>query len=188
MRSAWLAHRRHQERRDLSAPPLRLGDFNLFANLHHVFTNDVHLPALVRQQHPVLGRRLGRLDVPVHRHRLRLRQVPLQGKEKLFGLVLGGVLVPTTVIQLPMYPARHQGRRREHLLALLLPPWSTRSASTSPASSPRDTYQRGAGGGSLDEPASWRTFAVISLPMLAPFMTIFLFSFTPAGTTSSAPS
>jgi len=161
-----------------SAPPLPLATFNLFANLHTFFTfNDgIYLRWFGNS---ICTRSSARpLDVPVHRHRLRSTSTTSRGKEKLFGLVLGGVRGPHHGDPAADVPARHQGRRREHLLGAAAARWSTRSASTSPrllrGILPNEVLEALA---STEQRAAHlrRYLAADARPG---FMTIFLFSFT----------
>lgn len=114
---AWLVLAATKSRRDLFATaPYSPGEFRLFANLAELFTYG----------DGIFGRWLGNslLYTVVGSTASALISVAcgyafhayeFRHKEALFGVVLAGVLVPATVLQLPLYLMASAMRRREHL-------------------------------------------------------------------------
>ncbi|MDF3147055.1 MULTISPECIES: carbohydrate ABC transporter permease [unclassified Streptomyces] len=178
----WLLFAATKNHRDLFATPgFAFGDFNLLANLRHVLTfNDgIYLRWFGNSVlYSVVGSAASTLICVATGY--AFDKYDFKGKEKLFGLVLGGVLVPTTVIQLPMYLLATKADIVNTYWALLLPalvnPFGVYLARVfSEGHVPNEVLEAAR----VDGAGELRTFARISLPMLAPgFMTIFLFSFT----------
>ncbi|MFF1674950.1 carbohydrate ABC transporter permease [Streptomyces sp. NPDC058256] len=178
----WLLFAATKNHGDLFATAgFSLGDFNLFANLHHVFTfNDgIYLRWFGNSiLYSVVGSAASTFLCVATGY--AFDKYDFRGKEKLFGLVLGGVLVPTTVIQLPMYLLATKAGVVNTYWALLLPalvnPFGVYLARVfSEGYVPNEVLEAAR----VDGAGELRTFAGIALPMLAPgFMTIFLFSFT----------
>ena len=102
---SWLLFAATKNHRDLFATGgFSFGDFNLFANIHDVLTfNDgIYLRWFGNSLlYSVVGSAASALLCTATGY--AFDKYDFRGKEKLFGLVLGGVLVPATVIQLPMY-------------------------------------------------------------------------------------
>ncbi|WP_406176785.1 carbohydrate ABC transporter permease [Streptomyces sp. NBC_00996] len=179
---SWLLLAATKNDRDLfSTSGFALGDFNLFANLQHVFTfNDgIYLRWFGNSiLYSVVGSAASTLLCIATGY--AFDKYDFKGKEKLFGAVLGGVLVPTTVIQLPMYLLATKVGIVNTYWALLLPalvnPFGVYLARVfSEGYVPGEVLEAAR----VDGAGELRTFAGIALPMLAPgFMTIFLFSFT----------
>ncbi|MFI6490158.1 carbohydrate ABC transporter permease [Streptomyces sp. NPDC050564] len=179
---SWLLFAATKNDRDLfSTSGFALGDFNLFANLQHVFTfNDgIYLRWFGNSiLYSVVGSAASTLLCIATGY--AFDKYDFKGKEKLFGAVLGGVLVPTTVIQLPMYLLATKVGIVNTYWALLLPalvnPFGVYLARVfSEGYVPGEVLEAAR----VDGAGELRTFAGIALPMLAPgFMTIFLFSFT----------
>jgi multiple sugar transport system permease protein len=179
---SWLLFAATKNDRDLFATSgFSLGDFNLFANLGHVLTfNDgIYLRWFGNSiLYSVVGSAASTFLCVATGY--AFDKYAFKGKEKLFGLVLGGVLVPTTVIQLPMYLLATKAGVVNTYWALLLPalvnPFGVYLARVfSEGYVPNEILEAAR----VDGASELRTFAGIALPMLAPgFMTIFLFSFT----------
>ncbi|MFF5482933.1 carbohydrate ABC transporter permease [Streptomyces sp. NPDC012935] len=178
----WLLFAATKNHRDLFATSgFTFGDFNLLTNLHHVLTfNDgIYLRWFGNSVlYSVVGSAASTLICVATGY--AFDKYDFRGKEKLFGLVLGGVLVPTTVIQLPMYLLATKAGVVNTYWALLLPalvnPFGVYLARVfSEGYVPNEVLEAAR----VDGAGELRTFARIALPMLAPgFMTIFLFSFT----------
>ncbi|MEW1564670.1 carbohydrate ABC transporter permease [Streptomyces sp. NPDC093509] len=179
---SWLLLAATKNPRDLfGTSGFALGDFNLFTNLHHVFTfNDgIYLRWFGNSVlYSVIGSAASTfLSVATG---YAFDKYDFKGKEKLFAAVLAGVLVPTTVIQLPMYLLATKVGVVNTYWALLLPalvnPFGVYLARVfSEGYVPKEVLEAAR----VDGAGEVRTFAGIALPMLAPaFMTIFLFSFT----------
>ncbi|MFJ7301203.1 MULTISPECIES: carbohydrate ABC transporter permease [unclassified Streptomyces] len=179
---SWLLLAATKNPRDLfGTSGFALGDFNLFTNLHHVFTfNDgIYLRWFGNSVlYSVIGSAASTfLSVATG---YAFDKYDFKGKEKLFAAVLAGVLVPTTVIQLPMYLLATKVGVVNTYWALLLPalvnPFGVYLARVfSEGYVPNEVLEAAR----VDGAGEVRAFAGIALPMLAPaFMTIFLFSFT----------
>ncbi|WUS98726.1 carbohydrate ABC transporter permease [Streptomyces sp. NBC_00708] len=103
-----------------------------------------------------------------------------RGKEKLFGLVLLGVLVPTTALALPMYLlASKIGIVNTYwsvLIPVLVNPFGVYLARVFSAGYiPAEALEAAR----IDGAGELRTFFSIGLPMMMPgFVTVFLFQFT----------
>lgn len=103
-----------------------------------------------------------------------------RGKEKLFGLVLLGVLVPTTALALPMYLlASKIGIVNTYwsvLIPVLVNPFGVYLARVFSAGYiPNEALEAAR----IDGAGELRTFWSIGMPMMMPgFVTIFLFQFT----------
>ena len=103
-----------------------------------------------------------------------------RGKEKLFGLVLLGVLVPTTALALPMYLlASKLGVVNTYwsvLIPVLVNPFGVYLARVFSAGYiPGEALEAAR----IDGAGELRTFFSIGLPMMMPgFVTVFLFQFT----------
>ncbi|MEW2167688.1 carbohydrate ABC transporter permease [Streptomyces sp. NPDC007084] len=179
---SWLLIAATKNSRDLfGTSGFVFGDFNLFDNLHRVFTvNDgIYLRWFGNSVlYSVVGSAASTfLSVATG---YAFDKYDFKGKEKLFAAVLGGVLVPTTVIQLPMYLLATKVGVVNTYWALLLPalvnPFGVYLARVFSEGYVPDEVLEAA---RVDGAGEVRTFAGIALPMLAPaFMTIFLFSFT----------
>ncbi|WP_415953959.1 carbohydrate ABC transporter permease [Streptomyces sp. KLOTTS4A1] len=178
----WLVIASTKNYRDLFATnPFALGDFHLLANLQALFEyNDgIYLRWLGNTLlYTVVGSLLSTLlsvacGYAFDKYRFR-------GKEKLFGLVLVGILVPSTVTMLPLYLLFSEAGLTNTYWAILLPglvnPFGVYLARVfSEGYVPGEVLEAAR----VDGAGELRTFRSVSLPMLAPgFMTIFLFTFT----------
>ncbi|MEU5320936.1 carbohydrate ABC transporter permease [Streptomyces sp. NPDC021056] len=179
---SWLLFAATKNHRDLFATSgFAFGDFNLLANLERLFTfNDgIYLRWFGNSVlYSVVGSAASTFLCVATGY--AFDKYDFKGKEKLFGLVLGGVLVPTTVIQLPMYLLATKAGVVNTYWALLLPalvnPFGVYLARVfSEGYVPNEVLEAAR----VDGAGELGMFARIALPMLAPgFMTIFLFSFT----------
>ncbi|MGI5460634.1 carbohydrate ABC transporter permease [Streptomyces sp. CA-249302] len=179
---SWLLFAATKNHRDLFATSgFAFGDFNLLTNLRDVFTfNDgIYLRWFGNSiLYSVIGSAASTLICVATGY--AFDKYEFRGREKLFGLVLGGVLVPGTVIQLPMYLLATKAGIVNTYWALLLPalvnPFGVYLARVfSEGYVPNEVLEAAR----VDGASELRLFSRISLPMLAPgFMTIFLFSFT----------
>ncbi len=179
---SWLLLAATKNHRDLFATSgFAFGDFHLLANLERVLTyhDGIYLRWFGNSiLYSVVGSAASTMLCVATGY--AFDKYEFRGKEKLFGLVLGGVLVPTTVIQLPMYLLATKAGVVNTYWALLLPalvnPFGVYLARVfSEGYVPGEVLEAAR----VDGAGELRTFARIGLPMLAPgFMTIFLFSFT----------
>ncbi|MFF9915565.1 carbohydrate ABC transporter permease [Streptomyces sp. NPDC013457] len=179
---SWLLFAATKDHGDLfSSDGFAFADFNLFSNLAAVFTfNDgIYLRWLGNSViYSVIGSAASTLLCVATGY--AFDKYEFRGKEKLFGVVLGGLLVPATVIQLPMYLLASKVGLVNTYWALLLPalvnPFGVYLARVfSEGYVPNEVLEAAR----VDGAGELGTFTRIALPMLSPgFMTIFLFSFT----------
>ncbi|MFF5937942.1 carbohydrate ABC transporter permease [Streptomyces sp. NPDC012508] len=179
---SWLLFAATKDHGDLFASDgFAFADFNLFSNLAAVFTfNDgIYLRWLGNSViYSVIGSAASTLLCVATGY--AFDKYEFRGKEKLFGVVLGGLLVPATVIQLPMYLLASKVGLVNTYWALLLPalvnPFGVYLARVfSEGYVPNEVLEAAR----VDGAGELGTFTRIALPMLSPgFMTIFLFSFT----------
>ncbi|MFP3987167.1 carbohydrate ABC transporter permease [Streptomyces sp. E11-3] len=180
----WLVIAATKNYRDLFATnPFALGDFNLWANIEALFAyNDGIYARWFANSllYTVVGALLSTLISVACGY--AFDKYEFQGREKLFGVVLIGVLVPATVVQLPLYLMASEIGLVNTYWAVLIPslvnPFGVYLARVfSEGYVPGEVLEAAR----VDGAGELRTFASVSLPMLAPgFMTIFLFSFTAA--------
>ncbi|ALC23021.1 carbohydrate ABC transporter permease [Streptomyces pristinaespiralis] len=179
---SWLLVNATKNNGDLfGRPGFRLAEFNLFSNLADLFA----------YQDGIFGRWLANSMLYSVAGALASTLISLlagyafdkyafRGKEKLYGLVLLGILVPHTVISLPMYLMASQTGLVNTYWAVLVPglvnPFGVYLARVFAESYvPGETLEAAR----IDGAGELRTFRSVALPMLSPaFMTIFLFSFT----------
>ncbi|MGX1129975.1 multiple sugar transport system permease protein [Streptomyces glaucescens] len=179
---SWLLLNATKSNGDLfGRPGFRLGDFNLFSNIAELFTH----------QDGIFGRWLANSLLYSGAGALASTLISLlagyafdkyafPGKEKLYGLVLLGILVPHTVISLPMYLLASEAGLVNTYWAVLIPglvnPFGVYLARVfSEAYVPPETLEAAR----MDGAGELRTFRAVALPMLSPaFVTIFLFTFT----------
>ncbi len=100
------------------------------------------------------------------------------GKEKLFSLILAGVMVPATVIALPLYFLLNTvdliGTYWSVLLPSMVSPFGVYLARIHAANVPDEVIEAAR----LDGAGEWRIFGLISIRMMVPaLVTIFLFQF-----------
>ncbi|MFI1147909.1 carbohydrate ABC transporter permease [Streptomyces sp. NPDC020817] len=178
----WLVLAATKNRRDLFATdPYALGDFSLFTNLGEVFTYDDGIFGRWLANsllYTVVGSTLSALisvacGYAFHAYGFR-------HKERLFGVVLAGVLVPATVLQLPLYlmasAAGAVNTYAAYLVPALVNPFGVYLARVFAEGYVPDEVLAAA---RVDGAGELRLFAHVSFPMLWPgFVTIFLFTFT----------
>ncbi len=157
------------------------GEFHLFDNLRNLFTaNDgIFLRWLGNSLvYSVFGALASTLISVATGYAFDKYEFP--GREKLFGIVLAGVLVPATVVQLPMYLLASKAGLVNTYWALLLPllvnPFGVYLARVfSEGYIPNEVLEAAR----VDGAGELGILARIGLPMLGPgFVTIFLFTFT----------
>ncbi|WSS31591.1 carbohydrate ABC transporter permease [Streptomyces sp. NBC_01460] len=179
---SWLLVNATKSNGDLFASPgFELADFHLLTNLADLFT----------YQDGVFGRWLANSMLYSVVGALASTLVSLLagyafatydwwGKEKLYGLVLLGILVPHTVISLPMYLMASEVGLVNSYWAVLIPglvnPFGVYLSRVFAESYvPGETLEAAR----IDGASELRTFRSVALPMLSPaFVTVFLFSFT----------
>lgn len=179
---SWLLVNATKNNGDLfGRPGFRLAEFNLFTNLADLFA----------YQDGVFGRWMANSMLYSVVGALASTLISLlagyafhtygfRGKEKLYGLVLLGILVPHTVISLPMYLMASEAGLVNSYWAVLIPglvnPFGVYLARVfSESYVPGETLEAAR----LDGAGELRAFRSVALPMLSPaFVTIFLFSFT----------
>lgn len=179
---SWLLIAATKNRRDLfGTNGFSLGEFNLFSNVHEVFTHNDGIYGrwlLNTVLYAVVGSALSSLISVAAGY--AFDKYGFAGKEKLFGVVLAGVLVPGAVLTLPMYLLASKAGITNTYWALLIPslvnPFGVYLARVfSEGYVPYEVIEAAR----MDGAGEVRTFRTIALPMLAPgFMTLFLFSFT----------
>ncbi|GHI85691.1 carbohydrate ABC transporter permease [Streptomyces xanthophaeus] len=179
---SWLLIAATKNRRDLfGTDGFSLGEFNLFSNIHEVFTHDDGIYGrwlLNTVLYAVVGSALSSLVSVAAGY--AFDKYEFSGKEKLFGVVLAGVLVPGAVLTLPMYLLASQAGLTNTYWALLIPslvnPFGVYLARVfCEGYVPYEVIEAAR----VDGAGDVRTFRSIALPMLAPgFVTLFLFSFT----------
>lgn len=179
---SWLLIAATKNRRDLFATNgFSFGDFNLLSNIHEVFTHNDGIYGrwlLNTVVYAVVGSALSSLISVAAGY--AFDKYSFAGKEKLFGVVLAGVLVPGAVLTLPMYLLASKTGVSNTYWALLIPslvnPFGVYLARVfSEGYVPYEVIEAAR----VDGAGEIRTFGRIALPMLAPgFMTLFLFSFT----------
>ncbi|MCX4695336.1 carbohydrate ABC transporter permease [Streptomyces sp. NBC_01408] len=179
---SWLLIAATKNGRDLfGTNGFSLGEFNLFSNIHEVFTHDDGIYGrwlLNTLLYAVIGSALSSLISVAAGY--AFDKYEFTGKEKLFGVVLAGVLVPGAVLTLPMYLLASQAGITNTYWALLIPslvnPFGVYLARVfSEGYVPYEVIEAAR----VDGAGDVRTFRSIVLPMLAPgFVTLFLFSFT----------
>ncbi|MFJ8080514.1 carbohydrate ABC transporter permease [Streptomyces sp. NPDC096205] len=179
---SWLLVNAAKDNGDLfGRPGFRLGEFNLFTNIADLFA----------YQDGIFGRWLVNSLLYSGVGALASTLVSLlagyafatydfAGKEKLYGLVLLGILVPHTVISLPMYLLASEAGVVNTYWAVLIPglvnPFGVYLARVfCEAYVPGETLEAAR----MDGAGELRVFRSVALPMLSPaFVTIFLFTFT----------
>ncbi|MCX5009986.1 carbohydrate ABC transporter permease [Streptomyces sp. NBC_00555] len=178
----WLLFAATKNNADLFGKPgFTLGDFNLFANLGDLFTyNDGIFGRWLLNSfvYSVLGSLASTLLSLGAGY--AFDKYDFRGKEKLYGFILLGLLVPATVISLPMYLLASKAGIVNSYWAILIPglvsPFGVYlSRIFSEGYVPGETLEAAR----MDGAGELRIFGSVALPMLAPaFVTVFLFSFT----------
>ncbi|MDJ0379947.1 carbohydrate ABC transporter permease [Streptomyces sp. G-G2] len=179
---AWLVMAATKDRRDLFATdPYSFGDFNLLANLRDLFAyNDGIFGRWLGNSllYTVFGSALSALISVACGY--AFHAYDFRHKERFFGVVLAGVLVPATVIQLPLYlmasAAGAVNTYWAYLVPALVNPFGVYLARVFAEGYVPDEVLAAA---RMDGASELRVFTHVSFPMLRPgFVTIFLFTFT----------
>nr|WP_161563904.1 carbohydrate ABC transporter permease [Streptomyces antimycoticus] len=179
---SWLLVNATKDNGDLfGSPGFRLGNFNLFGNIADLFAyhGGVFGRWLVnRLLYSVVGALASTLISLLAGFAFATYSFP--GREKVYGLVLLGILVPPTVISLPIYLLASEAGIVNTYWAVLIPslvnPFGVYLARVfAQAYVPHETLEAAR----MDGASEFRTFRSVALPMLSPaFVTIFLFTFT----------
>lgn len=156
-------------------------DFNLFANLGDLFTygDGIYGRWLLNS---ILYFGLGCLASTLVSTAVgyAFDKYDFPHKEKLFGIVLLGVLVPSAVLVLPQYLLASKAGLDNTYWAVLVPllvnPFGVYLARVfSEGYIPDEVIEAAR----MDGAGEWRVFRSVGLPMIAPgFVTLFLFTFT----------
>lgn len=177
----WLFIAATKERGDLtSTNPLWFSDLNLVENLQGVFTyGDSILPRWLLNS--VLYAGLGALVATVLAGMCgyALAKYDFPGREVLFNIVLGGVLVPATALALPLFLIFAQVGATNTFWSVFLPsivsPFGVYLARIYAASSVPDELLEAA---RLDGAGEVRTFFSVSVRLMVPaLVTVYLFQF-----------
>ncbi|MFF8319547.1 carbohydrate ABC transporter permease [Streptomyces bobili] len=179
---SWLLVNATKDNGDLfGRPGFRLGDFNLFSNVADLFTyhDGVFGRWLANSLlYSVAGALASTLISLLAGYAFATYSFP--GREKVYGLVLLGILVPPTVVSLPMYLLASEAGLVNTYWAVLIPslvnPFGVYLARVfTEAYVPHETLEAAR----MDGAGELRAFRSVALPMLSPaFVTIFLFTFT----------
>ncbi|MEU1791903.1 carbohydrate ABC transporter permease [Streptomyces sparsogenes] len=179
---SWLVVNATKGNGDLfGSPGFRLGDFNLFANIADLFAyhDGVFGRWLANSLlYSVIGALASTLISLLAGFAFATYSFP--GREKVYGLVLLGILVPPTVISLPMYLLASEAGLVNTYWAVLIPslvnPFGVYLARVfTEAYVPHETLEAAR----MDGAGEFRALRSVALPMLSPaFVTIFLFTFT----------
>ncbi|MFJ4830840.1 carbohydrate ABC transporter permease [Streptomyces sp. NPDC088747] len=178
----WLLVAATKDRGDLvGTGGFTFADFNLFTNLGDLFSygDGIYVRWLVNS---VLYFGLGCLASAFVSTAVgyAFDKYDFPHKEKLFGLVLLGVLVPGAVLVLPQYLLASKAGLDNTYWAVLVPllvnPFGVYLARVFSESYIPDEVVEAA---RMDGAGEWRVFRSVGLPMIAPgFVTLFLFTFT----------
>ncbi|MFF9282162.1 carbohydrate ABC transporter permease [Streptomyces griseosporeus] len=179
---SWLLVNATKNNGDLfGRPGFRLGSFSLFANIADLFAYQDGLFGrwlLNSLLYSVAGALASTLVSLLAGYAFAVYGFP--GREKVYGLVLLGILVPPTVIALPMYLLASEAGLVNTYWAVLIPglvnPFGVYLARVfAEAYLPAETLEAAR----MDGAGELRVFRSVALPMLSPaFVTIFLFTFT----------
>ncbi|GHF89630.1 carbohydrate ABC transporter permease [Streptomyces griseosporeus] len=179
---SWLLVNATKNNGDLfGRPGFRLGAFSLFANIADLFAYQDGLFGrwlLNSLLYSVAGALASTLVSLLAGYAFAVYGFP--GREKVYGLVLLGILVPPTVIALPMYLLASEAGLVNTYWAVLIPglvnPFGVYLARVfAEAYLPAETLEAAR----MDGAGELRVFRSVALPMLSPaFVTIFLFTFT----------
>ncbi|MEV6738761.1 carbohydrate ABC transporter permease [Streptomyces sp. NPDC051104] len=159
---------------------LAFSHFNLFDNLHTLFTRSDGIFgrwALNTVVYAVLGAAVGTLISALCGY--ALAKFPFRGREFLFSVILGGVLVPTTALALPLFLLFSATGIVNTYLAVFLPsivsPFGVYLARIfTNAAVPQELIESAR----LDGAGEFRTFFSVAFKLMTPaLVTIFLFQF-----------
>lgn len=160
--------------------PLWFADFQLWSNVTELFTfrDGVYLKWLGNSMlYAGVGGALATLIAAMAGYALAKYRFP--GREAVFNIVLGGVLVPATALALPLFLIFSQVELTNTIWAVLLPSivspfgvYLTRIFAA--ASVPEEILEAAR----LDGSSELRTFFTVSLRLMSPaLVTVFLFQF-----------
>ncbi|CAL9441839.1 L-arabinose transport system permease protein AraQ [Streptomyces sp. enrichment culture] len=179
---SWLLVNATKNNGDLfGSPGFRFGGFNLFGNIADLFAHQDGVFGrwmLNSLLYSVLGALVSTLVSLLAGYAFATYSFP--GREKVYGLVLLGILVPPTVVSLPMYLLASEAGLVNTYWAVLIPslvnPFGVYLARVfAEAYVPHETLEAAR----MDGAGELRVFGSVALPMLSPaFVTIFLFTFT----------
>ncbi|MEV5018011.1 carbohydrate ABC transporter permease [Streptomyces sp. NPDC053780] len=179
---SWLLLNATKDNGDLfGSPGFRLADFHLFANMADLFGYQDGVFGrwmLNSLLYSVVGSLAATLISLLAGYAFATYSFP--GREKVYASVLLGILVPPTVISLPMYLLASETGLVNTYWAVLIPglvnPFGVYlSRVFTEAYVPHETLEAAR----MDGAGELRTFRSVALPMLTPaFVTVFLFTFT----------
>lgn len=164
----------------LTTNPLWFADFQLFQNIGELFTyrDGVYLEWLRNSiLYAGVGGAVATLLAGMCGY--ALAKYTFRGRETIFNVVLGGVLVPATALALPLFLIFSQVQLTNTFWAVFLPsivsPFGVYLTRIFAASSVSDELLEAA---RLDGAGEVRTFFTVSIKLMAPaLITVFLFQF-----------
>ena len=163
-----------------STSPLLFADFNLFENIGNLiaYRDGVFLRWMLNSlAYAVIGATVATLLASMAGY--AIAKYAFKGRETMFNVILGGVLVPATALALPLFLVFSQVGRTNTFWAVLLPsvvsPFGVYLARIYASSSGPDEIIEAA---RIDGAGEVRTFFTVSTRLMAPaLVTIFLFQF-----------
>lgn len=177
----WLLVASSKETGDiLTTAPLWFADFNLFTNIGELFAyrDGIYLRWLLNSVlYAALGGAIATLLAAMAGYALAKYRFP--GRDLLFDIVLGGVLVPATALALPLFLIFSEAQLTNTFWSVFLPsivsPFGVYLARIFAASSVPDELLEAS---RLDGAGEIRTFFTISARLMTPaLVTMFLFQF-----------
>jgi multiple sugar transport system permease protein len=164
----------------LTTPALWFADFNLLANIEDLVTyrNGVYLKWMLNSVlYAGLGGVVATLIAAMCGYALAKYRFP--GRETIFNVVLGGVLVPATALALPLFLILSQVQLTNTFWAVFLPsivsPFGVYLTRIFAASSVPDELLEAS---RIDGAGEIRTFFTVSIRLMTPaLVTVFLFQF-----------
>lgn len=164
----------------LTTPALWFADFNLFANISDLlaYSDGVYVRWLGNSLlYAGFGALVATFLASMCGYALAKYRFP--GREALFNIVLGGVLVPATALALPLFLLFSEVNMTNTIWAVLLPsvvsPFGVYLSRIFAASSVPDEIIEA---GRLDGAGEVRTFFTVSIRLMVPaLVTVFLFQF-----------
>jgi len=163
-----------------STSPLLFADFNLFENIGNLiaYRDGVFLRWMLNSlAYAVIGATVATLLASMAGY--AIAKYAFKGRETMFNVILGGVLVPATALALPLFLVFSQVGLTNTFWAVLLPsfvsPFGVYLARIYASSSVPDEIIEAA---RIDGAGEVRTFFTVSTRLMAPaLVTIFLFQF-----------
>jgi multiple sugar transport system permease protein len=164
----------------LTTPALWFADFNLLANIEDLVTyrDGVYLKWMLNSVlYAGLGGAVATLIAAMCGYALAKYRFP--GRETIFNVVLGGVLVPATALALPLFLILSQVQLTNTFWAVFLPsivsPFGVYLSRIFAASSVPDELLEAS---RIDGAGEIRTFFTVSIRLMTPaLVTVFLFQF-----------